>query len=66
MERAGGMPAWCPRALAWTAAAVLWFDPTSGVVPAILAGAGGFGLWNWRRTLVAWKNPVGLLWGLGV
>jgi hypothetical protein len=66
MERAGGMPAWCPRALAWTAAAVLWFDPTSGVVTAILAGAGGFGLWNWRRTLVAWKNPVGLLWGLGV
>lgn len=62
----GGLPRWCPWALAWTAAAILWLDPSSGVSTAILWGAGLHALWNWRRTLAAWRNSVGVLWGLGL
>ncbi|HAL91674.1 MAG TPA: hypothetical protein DCM68_01455 [Verrucomicrobia bacterium] len=53
---------WLPLA----AATVLWFDPSSGVSTALLWVAGLYALWNGRKTLGAWKNPVGLAWGLGV
>ena len=48
------------------AAAVLWFDPSSGLAKAILWGAGLYALKNGRRTLAAWRNPAGVLFGLGV
>jgi hypothetical protein len=48
------------------AAAVLWFDPSSGLAKAILWGAGLVGLWNGRKALAAWENPAGALFGLGV
>ena len=47
------------------AAAVLWFDPSSGVAKAVLWTAGLYALWNWRRTWAAWKNPAGVLLALG-
>ena len=56
--------AWVP--LAWLAAALLWFDPSNGLVKAVLYGSGFYALWNWRRTLPAWRNPAGVLFGLGV
>ena len=54
------------QALAWMAAVVLWFDPSSGLATAILWGAGLFAVWNGRRTLAAWRNPAGMMFGLGV
>ena len=48
------------------AGAVLWFDASSGLAIAVLWGAGLFALWNWRRTWAAWRNPAGILFGLGV
>ena len=53
-------------ALPLAAAALFWFDPSNGFATAILWGAGLYALWNGRRTLAAWKNPVGLCFGLGV
>jgi O-antigen ligase len=54
------------RAWPWAAAAMYWFVPSSGVAKAMLWGAGVYALWNWRKTLAAWKNPVGVFFGLGV
>lgn len=51
--------------LGLAAAAALWFDPSSGVAKGILWGAGLYALWNWRRTLAAWKNPAGIFMVLG-
>ena len=65
IESAGGGAALCRWALGLAAAAVLWFDPSSGLSSAILWGAGVYALWNGRKTLAAWKNPAGLLFGLG-
>ena len=48
------------------AGAVLWFDASSGLAIAVLWGAGLYALWNWRRTWAAWRNPAGILFGLGV
>jgi hypothetical protein len=62
----GLVPGWCRQALAWMAAVVLWFDPSSGLATAILWSAGLFAVWNGRRTLAAWRNPAGVLFGLGV
>lgn len=62
----GRFPAWCRLALAWVAAIILWFDPSSGISTAILYGAGLYALWNFRTTLAAWRNPVGALFGLGI
>lgn len=59
-------PAWCRQAWALAAAVVLWFDPSSGLATALLWGAGIYALWNGRQTLLAWRNPVGVLFGLGV
>lgn len=45
---------------------MFWFDPSSGLSSAILAGLGLYGLWNFRKALAAWWNPAGALFGLGV
>ena len=60
------LPEWCRQALAWSAAVVLWFDPSSGLSTAILWAAGGYALWNWRRAMAAWRHPAGVLFGIGV
>ena len=65
-EGAIPFPEWCGRALALAAAVVLWFDPSSGLSTAILWLAGGYALWQGRRTMAAWRNPAGVLVGLGV
>ena len=52
-------------ALPLAAAALFWCDPSNGFSTAILWGAGLYALWNWRTTRAAWKNPVGLFFGLG-
>jgi hypothetical protein len=62
----GPVPAWCRLALAWGAAIILWFDPSSGLATAILYGAGLYALAHARRTLAAWRNPAGVLFGLGI
>ncbi len=54
------------RGLYVVAAAMLWFDPSNGFSTAILWGAGLYALWNWRKTWAAWRNPAGVLFGLGV
>ena len=56
---------WRPP-LAWLAASLLWFDPSNGLVKALLWGAGAYAFWNWRRTCSAWCNPAGILFSLGV
>jgi O-antigen ligase len=66
IESAGGVASLGRWALALVAAGVLWFDPSSGVAKAILWGTGLYALWNGRKTLAAWKNPVGAFFGLGV
>lgn len=63
MDGAGLLWRWV---LPLAAAAVLWFDSSSGLAKAILWGAGLYGLWNGRTTLAAWKNPAGALFSLGV
>lgn len=52
-------------ALGLAAAAVLWFDPSSGVAAAILLGAGLYGLFRARKTFAAWRNPAGALFVAG-
>lgn len=66
IESVQGLPVWCRQAWAWAAAVILWFDPSSGLATAILWGAGLYALWNWRKTMSAWCNPAGALFGLGV
>lgn len=66
IESAGGASGLGRWAFGLAVAAVLWMDPSSGLGSAILWIAGAYALWNWRRTLAAWKNPVGLFFGLGV
>lgn len=65
IESAGGKGACWRWALGLAAAAVLWFDPSSGVSTAILLGAGLWALGNGKKTFAAWKNPAGALFGLG-
>ena len=65
MEAVGGRAGLCRWALGLAAAAVLWLDPSSGVSTALLAGAGIYALGNGKKTLAAWKNPAGALFGLG-
>ena len=62
-KRLAGLEQRWPAAVA---AALLWFDPANGFATAILWWAGVYGIWNWRRTLAGWKNPVGLCFGLGL
>ena len=52
-------------ALGLAAAAVLWFDPSSGIATAILLGGGLCGLFRARKTLAAWRNPAGALIAAG-
>jgi hypothetical protein len=52
-------------ALGLAAAAVLWFDPSSGIATAILLGGGLFGLFRARKTFAAWRNPAGALIAAG-
>ena len=52
-------------ALGLAAAAVLWFDPSSGVAAAILLGAGSYGLFRARKMFAAWRNPAGALIAAG-
>lgn len=66
VESAGGASAVGRRGLFLGVAAVFWFDPSSGLSTALLLGMGGYALWNFRKTLAAWKNPAGALFGLGV
>jgi len=56
----------CRWGLPLAAAAQLWFDPSNGFATAILWGAGLYALWQGRKTWAAWKNPVGLFFGLGL
>ena len=63
--------AWNRRAvLRWAAGlAAGWFvlcQPSSGVAEALAWGAGVYGAIRWRRSLAAWRNPVGACFGLGV
>ena len=57
-------------ALRWAVGlAAGWFvlcKPSSGVTEAIGYLAGIWALWNWRKALAAWRNPVGACFGLGV
>jgi len=66
MQGEGGLPVAVRRALALAAGGVLWFDPSSGVATAILYLAGLYGLWHFRSTWACWRNPAGLLMGVGV
>mgnify|MGYP001765305457 CR=1 FL=1 len=66
VESAGGVSGLRRWALGLAAVAVLWFDPSSGLSTAILSVAGLYALWNGKKTLAAWKNPVGALFGAGV
>ena len=66
IESAGGVSVLWRWAFGLAAAAVLWFDPSSGLSTTILSGAGLFALWNGKKTLAAWKNPVGAFFGAGV
>jgi len=66
IEAAGGSAGVRCWALALAAGAMLWFRPSNTISDVILWLAGLFALWNWRRTLAVWKNPTGLLFGLGV
>ena len=66
IESVGGGRLLARRVLALAAGAVLWFDPSSGVAKACLWGAGLYALWNWRKTVAAWRNPVGAFFGMGV
>ena len=52
-------------ALGLVAAAVLWFDPSSGIATAILLGGGLYGLCRARKTCAAWRNPAGILFVAG-
>lgn len=65
IEAAGGGGVLCRWALGVAAAAVLWFDPSSGISTAILLGAGLWALGNGKKTVAAWKNPAGALFGCG-
>ena len=65
VESVGGATGLGRWAVAWVAAAVLWFDPSSAVAKAILWGAGLYALGNGRKTLAAWNNPAGICVGLG-
>lgn len=63
--------AWSRMAgLRWAAGlAAGWFvlcKPSSGVTEALGYGAGLWALWHWRKALAAWRNPVGVCFGLGV
>lgn len=62
----GGKSAGWRWVLGLAAGGVLWFDASSGLTTAILWISGLYALWNWRRTLAAWRNPAGILFGLGV
>lgn len=57
-------------AVRWTVGlAAGWFvlcKSSSGVTEAIGYLTGLWALWNWRRTVRHWKNPVGVCFGLGV
>jgi O-antigen ligase len=66
VESFGRIPAWCRLALAWMAAILLWFDPSSGLSTVLLYGAGLYALWTYRQAGATWRNPVGGLVGLGV
>ena len=65
LESARRLPVWCRTALALAAAFILWFDPSNGRATAILGCAGLYAVANGRKTLAAWKNPVGALFALG-
>ena len=65
IEAMGGRTGLCRWALGLAAATVLWLDPSSGVSTALLAGAGIYALGNGKKTLAAWTNPAGALFGLG-
>lgn len=62
---AGGSSAGAKWILFLAAAAAYWFDPSSGVSTALLWGTGLLGVWRLRQTRAAWRNPAGLLFGLG-
>lgn len=66
VETAGGVSGLGRWAFGLAAAAVLWFDPSSGLSTAILTGAGLYALWNGKKTFAAWKNPIGAFFGIGV
>lgn len=65
VESAGEISAGWHRWLFFGIAAGFWFDPSSGLSSALLVGMGLYALGNGRKTLAAWKNPAGALFGLG-
>lgn len=66
IDSAGGVSVLCRQALIWLAAAWFWFRPSNELSTALLWIAGIYALWNGRQTLAAWRNPVGIFFGLGV
>lgn len=66
VDSAGGISVLCRQALIWLAAAWFWFRPSNELSTALLWIAGIYALWNGRQTLAAWRNPVGIFFGLGV
>ncbi len=56
----------CRRILMGGMAAWFWIRPSNELSTILLWLAGLYAVWNWRKTLVAWRNPTGLFFGLGV
>lgn len=50
----------------WAALGAVWINPSSGLTSLILIVVGLHGLWHFRATLAAWKNPAGVLLACGV
>lgn len=63
---AGFDPAVWRWALAAGAGAAYCFEPSSGLSTAMMVGVGVYGAVKHRRTLASWRNPAGMLFGLGV
>lgn len=66
LESAGGTSVVWRWVLPLAAGAMLWFHPSNSISEAILWLAGLYAVWNWKKTLAAWRNPVGAFFGLGV
>ncbi len=66
VESAGGASAVRRHALIWGLAAWIWFRPSNELTTIVMWLTGFYAVWNWRKTLAAWRNPAGFFFGLGV